>query len=79
MWKVLIVILFILPLFRLTGGAQSPSGNRIVYRNLALHASVTVSSVGEKGLDGGNATDGDTLTRWSSAWNFLTAATLTST
>jgi len=68
MRKVLIVILFILPLFRLTGGAQSPSGNGIVYRNLALHASVTVSSVGEKGLDGENAMDGDTLTRWSSAW-----------
>lgn len=69
MKKAWLIILFVWPLFGLTGVSQIPADKRIVYRNLALQADVTVSSVGETGLDGKNAVDGDSLTRWSSAWN----------
>ncbi len=52
----------------LTGKSQIPDDKRILFRNLAIGANVAVSSVGEDGLDGIMAVDGDTLTRWASAW-----------
>jgi len=69
MHKALWVSLLILLLSNETGLTQEVADNRLMYRNLALESYVTVSSVGEKGLNGEQAVDGDTLSRWSSEYN----------
>ena len=68
MKKILLIVFFTGSISGITGLSQIPADKRIIYRNLALQAEVTVSSVGETGLDGHKAVDGDTLTRWTSAW-----------
>ena len=63
-----ILILCMNLLLRFAAFSQTQADGRILYRNLALSAVVTVSSTGETGLKGEMAADGDTLTRWGSAY-----------
>jgi mannan endo-1,4-beta-mannosidase len=69
MKRLFLFVIFLPLLHTVTGIAQTTNNKNIIYRNLALSSHVTVSSVGETGLNGENAVDGDTATRWGSAYN----------
>ncbi|MBN1416868.1 MAG: discoidin domain-containing protein [Bacteroidales bacterium] len=67
--KKVLISLFPVLLFQANTLSQKSANGELTFRNLALRSVVTVSSVGEKGLIAEKAVDGDTLTRWTSAFN----------